>query len=455
MADVIMPRLSDTMEEGSVAKWLKQPGDHVETGDIIAEIETDKAVMELEAYESGVLQQILVPDGEVVPIGQPIALIGERQPAATGAVPPATGAEQTPPEEGSPAAIARATGEARAEVQAQVAAVPPQPAPPATNGDGRSEGGRMLATPVARRMAEEWGIDLRQVQGTGPGGRILRENVEDFRQTSERAASSPPAPPAAPTLTPAPATAAPASAIARRPPASDHGEEVAPLSRMRRAIARTMTESKPGVPHFYVASEIDMAEALKLRGQINEAGAAEVKISVNDLVVKAVAKALRAFPAINSSNATGADGQPGVIRHEQVNVSVATALEDGLLAPVVRDTDTKSLSTIAAEIKDMAARAREGRIRQHELEGATFQVSNLGMFDVFAFISVITPPQAASLAVGSVRRVPMVREDGELGVGEMMLVVLSADHRVTDGATGARFLQEVKRLLQTPLSLIV
>ena len=473
MAEVIMPRLSDTMEEGSVAKWLKQPGDHVESGDVIAEIETDKAVMELEAYESGVLQQVLVPEGEVVPIGQPIAIIGDGTPATTSTVPPATGARQTPSEEGAPATIARTTAEARAEVQPPAASAPPQPATPAADGDGRAEGGRMLATPVARRMAEEWGIDLGQVRGTGPGGRILRENVEDYRQSSGAAPPSPDPSPAVrergaastraagiqPTHSPTagtpvlvrPGGEAPVSRAA----GEGSGEGVTPLSRMRRAIARTMTGSKPGVPHFYVASEIDMAEALKLRAQINEAGAAEVKISVNDLVVKAVAKALRAFPALNSSYATGADDQPGVIRHEQVNVSIATALEDGLLAPVVRDTDTKSLSTIAAEIQDMAARAREGRIRQNELEGATFQVSNLGMFDVFAFISVITPPQAASLAVGSVRRIPVVQENGELGVGEMMLVVLSADHRVTDGATGARFLQELKRLLQTPLSLIV
>jgi pyruvate dehydrogenase E2 component (dihydrolipoamide acetyltransferase) len=224
---------------------------------------------------------------------------------------------------------------------------------------------------------------------------------------------------------------------------------------MRRAIARTMTESKPGVPHFYIDSEIDMGEALKLRAQINDSGAADMKISVNDLIVKAAAKALRSFPAINSSYATGADGHPGVIRHEQINVSVATALDDGLLAPVVMDADKKSLSTIAAEIRDLAARARDSKIRQNELEGATFQVSNLGMFDVFAFISVITPPQAASLAIGSVRKVPVINEDGEVGAAEMMHVVLSADHRITDGATGARFLQEVKRLLQTPLSLIV
>ncbi|MGH2601211.1 MAG: dihydrolipoamide acetyltransferase family protein [Dehalococcoidia bacterium] len=467
MAEVTMPRLSDTMEEGSVQRWLKQPGDTVETGDIIAEIETDKAVMELEAYESGTLQQILVPEGEVVPIGRPIAMIGDGPAAPTTAesAPPTTGAQQVPAEAGAPAEATRATGEARAEAEAPATPAPSTPAPSAPTGNGRAEDGRTLATPVARRMAEEWGIDLGQVRGTGPGGRILRENVEEFRAQAEGAAAHPQVestaqaqPDSAPTQ-PAPGAAQPAapSSRAAAPPSSAAGRagEVTPLSRMRRAIAVTMSGSKPGTPHFYIDSEVDMGEAMTLRAQINDAGAAEVKISVNDLIVKAVARALRGFPAINSSYATGADGQPGVIRHEQINVSVATALEDGLLAPVVRDADTKSLSTISAEIQDMAGRAREGRIRQNELDGATFQVSNLGMFDVFAFISVITPPQAGSLAIGSVRRVPVVQEDGQLGVGQMMHIVLSADHRVTDGATGARFLQEVKRLLQTPLSLIV
>ena len=454
MADVIMPRLSDTMEEGSVQRWLKQPGDRVAAGDIIAEIETDKAVMELEAFESGVLQRILVPEGEVVPVGEPIALIGEGALDATDAESPSSRTQQAPAEEGAPRSTARTTAEARAGVQP--AAAPPQPgrtAPVATNGHGH-DGGRILATPVARRMAEEYGIDLRQVKGTGPDGRIIRENVEQFRQALEQAPS---APTAAAAASPVPAAATAASAPTTAPPSSPTAPpgEVEPLSRMRRAIARAMTESKPGTPHIYVASEIDMGAALALRRQINEGDAGDVKISVNDLVVKATARALRAVPALNSSYAAGADGQPGVIHHERVHVSVATALEDGLLAPVVRDTDTKSLSTIAAEIKDMAARAREGRIRQTELDGATFQVSNLGMFDVLAFVSVITPPQAASLAVGSVRRVPVVRDDGELAVGEMMLVILSADHRVTDGATAARFLQELKRLLQSPLRLIV
>jgi pyruvate dehydrogenase E2 component (dihydrolipoamide acetyltransferase) len=436
------------MEEGSIQRWLRQPGDQIEIGDVIAEIETDKAVMELEAYESGVLQQILVPEGEVVPIGQPIALIGDGPATAAASTPPATSASRIASTEDGPASATRTTDGAARSTPALAG---PPPAAPVPGGDGQTEAARILATPVARRMAEAWGIDLRQVPGTGPSGRILRENVEAFRAGAVDAAVAPPAPAAK-----RPAPAGPAAAAPGGPgPAAGPTAAIAPLSRMRRAIARTMTESKPGVPHFYIDSEIDMAAAMALRAQINETSAAEVKISVNDLVVKAVARALRAFPAINSSYATGDDGQPGVIRHEQVNVSVATALEDGLLAPVVRDADTKSLSTVAAEIRDMAGRAREGRIRQNELEGATFQVSNLGMFDVFAFISVITPPQAASLAVGSVRRTPVVQEDGQLGIGERMHVVLSADHRVTDGATGARFLQEVKRLLQTPLSLIV
>ena len=226
------------------------------------------------------------------------------------------------------------------------------------------------------------------------------------------------------------------------------------MSRMRRAIAHAMTDSQPGTPHVYVTAEIDMAAAVKLRKQIIDSGASEVKISINDLVVKASAKALLKFPTLNSSYATSADGQLGVARHQQINVSVAVALEDGLVAPVVRDTDKKALSTIAGEIKDMAGRARAGKIKQNELESATFQVSNLGMFDVVEFTSIIPAPLAASLSVGAVRQTPVVR-NGELAVGEMMYVTLSVDHRVADGATAAQFLQELRRLLESPMSLLV
>jgi pyruvate dehydrogenase E2 component (dihydrolipoamide acetyltransferase) len=453
MAEVTMPRLSDTMSEGAVGKWLKQPGDKVESDDIIAEIETDKATMELQAFESGFLQKILVPEGEIVPIGTPIAIIGESADGAEAAAgggqeqqaAPASGAQQAPTEEGSPETIARNTAEAKAQTgQAQAATAQPQA--PAQAGNGQADGERVKASPLARKLAEEHGIDLRQVQGTGPGGRVIRENVESFVQGGGRAA--PAQQPAATEQAAKPAAPAPAA------PAAAPAEEVVPMSRMRRAIARAMTDSQPGTPHIYVTIEVDMGAAMQLRKQINDSGASPTKISVNDFVVKAAAKALLKVPALNASYAVGADNQPGVVRHQQVNVSVAVALEDGLVAPVVRDTDKKALGTIAGEIKDMAGRAREGKIKQNELEGATFQVSNLGMFDVVEFTSIIPAPLAASLSVGAVRQVPVVR-DGQLAVGERMHVTLSTDHRVADGATAAQYLQELRRLLEAPMSLLV
>jgi pyruvate dehydrogenase E2 component (dihydrolipoamide acetyltransferase) len=456
MAEVTMPRLSDTMSEGSVGRWLKKPGDAVADGEIIAEIETDKATMELQAFESGTLQKILVPEGQTVPIGQAIAIIGDgAAPAEEAAAPaaqepqkaeasaPASGEQQTPSEEGGNAAIDRNTAEAKAQVQQAPSGPPSQPAQPAGQSNGQASDERIKASPLARRMADERGIDLRQVQGTGPGGRIIKENIESFQPAT--------GPAAAPAGTPAAATPAPAQPAAAAPAPAG---EVTPMSRMRRAIARAMTDAQPGTPHIYVTAEIDMAAAVKLRKQIIDSGASEVKISINDLVVKAAAKALLKFPTLNSSYATTADGQLGVVRHQQINVSVAVALEDGLVAPVVRDTDKKALGTVAGEIKDMAGRAREGKIKQNELEGATFQVSNLGMFDVVEFTSIIPAPLAASLSVGTVRQTPVVR-NGELAVGEMMYVTLSVDHRVADGATAAQFLQELRRLLETPMSLLV
>jgi pyruvate dehydrogenase E2 component (dihydrolipoamide acetyltransferase) len=427
MAEVTMPRLSDTMSEGAVGRWLKKPGDAVADGEIIAEIETDKATMELQAFESGTLQKILVPEGQTVPIGQAIAIIGDGAAPEEAAAPPAQKPQQA-------AAAAPAAPEATTETQ-------PQATPSASQSNGQASDERIKASPLARRMADERGIDLRQVQGTGPGGRIIKENIENFQPTAAQAAASAatpaaPAPAAPPSTAPAPAG------------------EVTPMSRMRRAIARAMTDSQPGTPHIYVTAEVDMAAAVKLRKQIIDSGASEVKISINDLIVKASAKALLKFPTLNSSYATTADGQLGVVRHQQINVSIAVALEDGLVAPVVRDTDKKALGTLSGEIKDMASRAREGKIRQNELEGATFQVSNLGMFDVVEFTSIIPAPLAASLSVGAVRQTPVVR-NGELAVGEMMYVTLSVDHRVADGATAAQFLQELRRLLESPMSLLV
>lgn len=471
MAEVTMPRLSDTMEEGTIGRWLKQPGDHVEKGEILLEIETDKATMELESYESGTLQKIIVQEGQTVPIGELIAVIGEGavEEAATPAAGPseesaaAAGTQQTeapprsatPTEEGGAAATsrtARPEGGLEPPSKADQAVATEPVAEP--HGNGRAADERVKASPVARRIAEEYGIDLSQVQGTGPGGRIIKENVEAFHQQGAQAPAQAPAARPAPTPSAAPApTPAPTTPPGASTPAAAAGE-VIPMSRMRRAIARRMTDAKPGVPHIYITTEIDMAEALKLRQQINDSGAAEVKISVNDMVIKAAARALLKFPSLNSSYATDSDGQPGVVQHQQINVGVAIAIDEGLVAPVVVDADKKSLGTISAEVKDLAARARAGKIKPPELEGGTFTVSNLGMYDVVEFGMIITTPQAGALAVGAVRQVPVVR-DGQIVIGEMMFISISADHRVADGATAAAYLQELKRLLQSPMSLLV
>jgi len=422
MGEVTMPRLSDTMSEGTVGRWLKQPGDQVNAGEIIAEIETDKATMELEAFESGTLQQIIIPAGQTVPIGEVIAIIGAG---------PVTAAPAAPP----PAAAAPTA----AAAPPAAAAFPAAAAPPVS-----ADTERVLASPVARRLAEELGIDLRQVPGSGPGGRIIKENVEAF--AAQRQAGGRPAPaavPPAPAAAPAPPVTAPPV-----PPVSLPGAE--PLGRMRKAIARAMSDAKPGVPHIYVTIEVLMDAAMALRAQLAASG---VRISVNDLVVKAAAKALARVPAVNSSYSLTADGQPGRIQHQQINVSVAVALDDGLVAPVVRDADKKSIATISAEIRDMALRAREGKIKQQELEGATFQVSNLGMFDITEFVSIITVPQAASLAVGAVRQVPVVKDD-QIVVGQVMHLTISADHRIIDGALAARYLKELKTLLEHPLHVL-
>jgi pyruvate dehydrogenase E2 component (dihydrolipoamide acetyltransferase) len=438
MGEITMPRLSDTMSEGAVGRWLKQPGDQIKAGEIIAEIETDKATMELEAYESGTLQRIVIAEGQIVPVGQLIAWIGDEPVETT--VPAAQPSAAPPP----------------ADVAAPVAV-----AAPATGDDN----GRLVASPVARRLAEELGVNLRQVAGTGPGGRIIKENVEAHAAQAKADAAAP-APTPAPVAPTAPAPVAPAApapaapvvpapapvAKPSAPPAAPAAATITPLSRMRKAIARAMSDSKPGVPHIYVTVEVDMDAAMALRQQINTSGTHNV--SVNDLVVKAAAKTLLNVPAVNVSLVTGADGQLAIAQHTAINVSVAVALDDGLIAVVVRDTDKKSVGTINAEIHDMAGRAREGKIKQQELEGATFQVTNLGMFGVTEFCSIIVAPQAASLAVGAVRKVPVVKHD-QIVVGHVLNLTLSADHRIVDGAVAAQYLKLLKALLEAPLGILV
>ncbi|NCC36514.1 MAG: 2-oxo acid dehydrogenase subunit E2, partial [Chloroflexia bacterium] len=393
MGEITMPRLSDTMSEGAVGRWLKKPGDQVEVGEIIAEIETDKATMELESFEKGTFQKIVVPEGQTVPIGEVIAYIGD------GPVEDAPVAKDPPASAAPPAAPAKTA---------------PAVAPVAASSGSSDENGRVLASPVARRIASELGIDLHLVEGTGPGGRIVKENVEAYAATMSGTKPAPVAPAAVPATPPPPTPVAPASA-----PKAPASATVTPMSRMRKAIARAMTEAKPGIPHIYVSMEIDMDAVMVLRAQLNDAGAAPVKLSVNDLVVKAVAKTLKTIPAVNTSFVVSEDGQPAIAHHAAINVSVAVALEDGLIAPVIKDADTKSVGTISAEIRTLANNAREGKIKQSEIEGATFQVTNLGMFGVSEFGSIITTPQAASLAVGAVRKIPVVRNDA-IVVGQVM-----------------------------------
>jgi len=447
MGEITMPRLSDTMSEGTVGRWLKKVGDQIAVGDIIAEIETDKATMELEAFEAGVLQQILIPEGQTVPIGHPIAIIGD----SAAPVAPTPSAPPVTTQGSAPSASAATSVTAQAVAPAPVAAST-TPAP-AVGGD---DNGRIKASPVARRLAEELGIDLRQVVGTGPGGRIIKENVEEFAARRGAAVPAPTVTPSTPPPTPVPVSPptpvqppAPARTPTPAPAPKLVGAE--PLSRMRRTIARAMTDSKPGVPHTYLTIEVDADALVALREQITASG---TRVSINDLVVKAAAKALSKVPAVNVSYSQTADGQPGIVRHSQINIGVAVALDDGLVAPVVRDADKKSISVISAEIRDMALRAREGKIKQQELEGATFQVTNLGMFGIVEFGSIISVPQAASLAVGAVRKVPVVRND-QIVIGQVMNLTLSADHRVVDGAVGAQYLQELRKLLEAPMNIIV
>ncbi len=442
---IVMPKLGFDMREGVLNNWLKQVGDTVSKGDVVAEIESDKATLELESQVGGTLLQLLHGPGDVVPVGANLAIVGEQgedvsglagdAPQAAAATPAAVGAAAETPAQAVAAPAAKPDS-------AQAAAAQPAAAPaPARDADATLPGG-VRATPVARRLAEERQVDLLQVQGSGPEGRIRRADVEAFL-AAPQAEGYPPAPPAAQPTAPAPA--APAAAL----PAVGPDSEEIPTTRLRQAIGRRMVESKTTVPHFYVTTEIDMAPALALRKQVNETLPDEQKVTVNDLIVKAAALALRDFPNLNAAFAGDK-----IIRHKRINVGSAVAVEGGLLTVVQKDTDTSTLSKVAADNKIMIARAREGKVRPDDVEGGTFTVSNLGAFEVDHFIAIINPPDAAILAVGSAREVPVV-SNGQLAVGTRMKATISADHRVTDGAEAARFMQRLKALLEQPLRLLV
>jgi len=446
---VVMPKLSDAMESGKIIKWLKKEGDRIQGGDILAEVETDKADVEMEAFGAGVLRKILVPAGETAAIGALIGVIAEPGDdiAALVASAPAGGAgagsaaQKTPlraePAPTPPAGAASAAPPAPRPAPATPTSAPAAPvAPPATvvsapaavsAGLGQSgQGGRVKASPLAKKIAAQAGVDLRLIQGSGPGGRIIRRDVEAAGSSTGSTTA---------------AAAMPAAVVG-----ADF--EDVPLTQIRAAIARRMPLSKAPVPHFYVSSEVAMDRAWELREQLN-ALEGQPKISVNDFVIRACALALLKHPGVNASL------QGDAIRvFHRAHIGIAVALEDGLITPVLRDCHAKPLAQIAVEARDLAERARNRKLRAPELSGATFSISNLGMFDVAEFSAIINPPEGAILAVGSVRRVPVVDDSG-LGVGRRLMLTISCDHRVMDGAMGARFLQDVKRLLEEPLRLLV
>lgn len=432
MAEVSMPRLSDTMQEGTITRWLKQVGDEVKRGDVLAEVETDKANMEVESYDSGILEQVIVQEGETVPIGQVIAIIG------SGAGTHKAG-QPTMPITKQPEQTLSATPVGQKNVAVEqpsvFAGISVQ-----QNGVG-TNGVFIKVSPLARRIAQEHGIDLQQVKGTGPGGRIVRDDIEDF---IEQRAISPVA-----TLQPQPVQPV-GSAPTSIPEVSIADAEMVTLTSMQKTIARRLTESKQTVPHFYIGNEIDMTEVLKLRQELNLALAQEgIKISVNDLIVKACALALEKFPEVNGSYK---DGQ--FVLHKKVNIGIAVDVPSGLVVPVIRDANTKGLRTIASEARNLVAKAQTGKLTPTELDGGTFSISNLGMMDVTDFVAVINPPQAAILAVAATRKTFVPINDQPV-IREIMHVTLSADHRILYGATVARFLKEVKHLLQNPFLLLV
>ncbi len=408
--NVVMPQMGYDMREGTVVRWYKQEGETVDRGEVIADIETDKATVEFEAYTGGVLGRIVAEAGVAVPVGELIAIITEPGEAVPEAAAPAA----------SPAAAPAPTpAPASAPADPQPAAAPA----PSPNGEVR-------ASPIARRLAGERGIDLSLVTGTGPNGRITERDVESFQ-----------APAAAPAPAPAPAvTAEPVAA-----PADSRIE----LSRMRQTIARVTSDSKSTAPHFYVTAEIDMEKAMSMRRDVNDAADPENRVSVNDLMVKACALALVKHPKFNSFYR----GDHLEV-HGAMNIGIAIALESGLILPGVSNCEGKSLLQIAAATKDLIARANSGTLRNEEYSSTTFSISNMGMFDVESFTAIIYPPHAAILAVGSVKQQPVVR-GGEIAVGTMMKATLSTDHRVADGAEAAQFLMEIKRVLENPVSLLL
>jgi pyruvate dehydrogenase E2 component (dihydrolipoamide acetyltransferase) len=447
--EVVMPKMGYDMTEGTVLSWTKAPGDPVAKGEVLGEIETGKVNIEIEAFEEGIFGAALVPEGTTVPVGTPIAVIvapGEAVPEPAAAPAPTSPPAEAPAPQAAPAADTdQATKSAAASERTSATKLAPATPMPSTEaGVAQAVDGRVKASPLARRLAGEHGLDLRAVAGSGPGGRVLRDDV--LAAVEERPVTVP-----APDRAAAPAApvAAPAEAA---PPAPAAEPERVPLSRMRSTIARRLGESWTAAPHIFLTMAIDMGEALALREQVNSAlAAAEAgKVSVNDLVVKAVARALRREPRLNVSYDEGHR-----LQHPRVNVGVAVALEDGLITLTVADADVKGLAAIGAELAAKSARARAGQLTAEDLAlPSTFTVSNLGMYGIEDFTAILNPPEAGILAVGAALPTPVARDEAVV-VRPIMKVTLSADHRVVDGATAAQFLVHLRELLEQPLLLLV
>ncbi len=489
---VVMPKLSPTMEEGQLSRWLKKEGDKVSVGEPIAEVDTDKATMEAQALAEGVLRKILVPEGETVPLGAVIAIIGAADEDISSLVSQASsGAAQAERKErieesaegrayGAPDEVAsvvpggertQATVEGQ-PLKGEVGGAPstqqggaaesgktqPETKAQPTEADGngrRAQDGRLIVSPIAARMAAEAGINLNTLSGSGPGGRIVKRDIESAMQAAQPQSQQATAPQPEGRATQAPA-AQPSPASEQQPAAQSFVTRTVegaapyrdvPVTTMRATIARRLVTSIGPVPHFFLTTEIEMDKAAELRRQLNELDP-EMKVSINDLIIKVAAVALMRHPAVNSSF------QEKAVRHyERADIGVAVAIEDGLITPVVRGANEKSVGQIAREVRDLAERARSRRLKPEEYTGATFSVSNLGMLGIDEFTAVINPPEAAILAVGSMTPKPVVRE-GEVVVRQIMRVTMSCDHRAVDGATGAQFLQTFKKILENPLYLL-
>ena len=404
MNQITMPKLSDTMLEGTLIKWHKKAGDKITVGDVIADVETDKATMEMEAFDDGIITEILIPEGGVVKVGQPIANIeGGKKSAVKSTAPAATSAT-------APAATL---------------AAPSKPKPTAM-----TDGSRIKASPLAKKIALERGLDLSGIQGTGPGGRIVVADVPATAVAQGRSAA-----PAAPRI---------------EVPFSDSDTKT-PLSGMRRTIAERLLASKTQIPHFYLSIEIDAAPLAKLRKDLNTAAeaAGTAKVTVNDFILLAAARAAKQHPKVNAAFAGDS-----VVEYGSVNLSVAIAVEDGLITPVIRDAQSLSLREISTAVKDLAVRARSKKIKPEEYQGGTLTISNLGAYGIDSFYAIINPPQAAILAVGAIVKKPVVNAQDQIVAGQRMTISLSGDHRVVDGAAGAEFLATIRKSLESPTSLL-